>query len=210
MYAYECRNLYFQLVPETAWNKDIHKLIPNWNEITKHVRSCGRCVICREETDELNTHKEWLYDDTNHIQRIFRVAPVCKACYNAIHISRACTNGTLNTALEQYMKVNGVTIDEAYADIEEARQVWIERSTFEWRLDEEQIRKRITEQTGISCDLDEPVNGRYYADVSYLDKDFAKQLGARWDAERNLWYFSSETERRRWLDSRIMRRKAKS
>ncbi|MBP5292440.1 MAG: hypothetical protein J6Y90_07470 [Lachnospiraceae bacterium] len=198
MYGYECRTLNFQLVPEKAWSKNLRSLIPNWHEVSFHVRMGGECSVCGKMTGELEAHEIWDYDDKTHEQTLRKIVPVCPDCHNAIRVEHACQTGTFNEALEQYMKVNGIDIDEAYSDLEEARKVWQERSLHEWKLDEEKLKEKVTALTGISCEIDKPINGRYYANVPYELKDTAKEMGAKWDNLRKMWYFASQKTRSAW------------
>jgi hypothetical protein len=42
-------------------------------------------------------------------------------------------------------------------------------------------------------------NKRYYEHVLYKEKDLAKKMGARWDAELKKWYFINQVDRYNFL-----------
>ena len=123
---------------------------------------------------------------------------MCKECHNAIHIGHANVTGKTEEAIAQYKKVNQLTDAEIDRDYDEAANVWLMRSEYAWRIDEEQIKRRVYEQTGIECDM--KVDERYYANISYFEKDKAKRYGARWDGQRKMWYFTSAEAMEEWCN----------
>ncbi len=201
MFGYEKRKLSFQLVPSTSWYSNVRSIFPAaWNQISKEVRKEGRCEICGTQTDisRLEAHEVWAYDDNTHVQTLSRIVSVCKACHTTMHIGLAQVKGFYEEAMEQYVKVNGVSPETADKEVDQAFAVWMNRSQHDWEIDKEQVRQQIFSQTGISIKEDVPTDGRYYANVSYHDKDEAKKYGARWDPERKSWYFPDKESIHRW------------
>lgn len=199
-YKYEQRKLSFQLVPQTAWYTNLRSILPNWSEISNAVRQSDKCECCGKNFDpkELEAHEVWEYDDEKHTQSLKNIIAVCKNCHNTIHIGHASVVGKAAEGLKWYMKVNNISKAEAAEDIKEAFEVWEERSQYDWDLDEEELKTKVQNLLGISCDFEAPIDGKYYANVSYEEKELAKELGAKWDFTRKLWYFNNKEARETW------------
>ena len=198
MYDYEKRKLTFQLVPSTCWYTNLRSILPNWSEISYNIRLKNQCDICGTKSDTFDAHEVWKYDDIAHIQSLDKIICVCKNCHNVIHFGHTQIEGDSELAYEWYKKINNLTDEQADKDIGEAFTVWEYRSKFNWKLNKVELFNRVEELTGISCNIDMPINGRYYAKVAYKDKDNAKKLGAKWDNNRKLWYFLNEDARNKW------------
>ena len=151
MFKYEMRKLQFQLVPQSAWYKNLRSLLLNWDDISKYVRRPGKCSICGENTPYLDAHEVWSYDDANGSQKLKEIIPVCKQCHNAIHIGHANVTGKGDEALMHYMLINEISTKEAKADLDDAFFVWERRSAHDWHIDTEQISEAVKRQTGIDA-----------------------------------------------------------
>lgn len=200
MYNYEKRKLNFQLVPSTSWYTNLRSILPNWSEISNKVRQLGKCEICGTEYDikDLEAHEVWEYDDNTHKQSLGKIICVCKECHNTIHIGHAQVIHKEKEALAHYQKINGLDKNETLLDEAEAFAIWSERSEYQWTVDEKQLKARVKSQLGIECDFDSAIDGKFYAFVTYEDKDKAKELGAKWDAFRRMWYFNDKESRDNW------------
>ena len=200
MYGYEKRKLSFQLVPSTCWYINLRSIIPNWTEISNKIRQSNKCDICGSQLGPFDAHEVWKYNDSIHIQTLDKIICVCKNCHNTIHIGHAQLEGTAEQAYNWYKNVNNVSDEQLEEDLIEAFDIWDFRSNFNWVLDKNGLIERTEQITGISCNIDTPVNNRYYANVQYSDKEIAKQYGARWDNIRKLWYFLSEEARNKYIN----------
>ena len=200
MKTYEDRKLSFQLIPRTAWYSNLRDFLPNWKEISDKVRSIGRCEICGEEYDskDLEAHEVWQFDDKTHKQILKRIDCACYKCHTAIHIGLAGVKGKEKVALYHYKKVNELSDIEVREDEELAFEVWGLRSMVDWTIDNQQVIDTINNQLQIDSDFKKAINNRFYAKVDYKDKDEAKSMGAKWDADRKMWYFLSEDKRKLW------------
>lgn len=199
-YVYETRKLSFQLVPQTSWYSNLRSLLPSWSEVSNYIRKDCICSICgsKKPMNELHAHEVWYYDDVTHTQHLKYIICVCENCHNSIHIGHSNVEGIGDKALQHYIKINNLTKEQADRDYKEAFRIWSIRSKFKWTLNESELYSKVKELTGINCDLTNPINGRFYANVPYSDKDNAKKFGARWDGERKMWYFMSEEARKNW------------
>ena len=199
MYEYETRKLSFQLVPSTCWYTNLRSILPNWSEISFRVRLNHTCEICGDRLGPFDAHEVWDYDDISHVQSLNKIICVCKNCHNVIHIGHTQIEGDIAKAYDWYKSVNNLTDDQIDKDIKEAFTIWELRSKYNWKLYKDELIRRTEELTGISCDIESPVNGRYYANVSYSEKDIAKLYGAKWDNKRKMWYFLSKTDRKNYM-----------
>ena len=68
MYRYEQRKLNIQLIPQTSWYKNLRSILPNWKDVSEHIRNTQTvCQICGSN-DCLHAHEVWEYDDEKHEQ----------------------------------------------------------------------------------------------------------------------------------------------
>lgn len=203
MYSYETRKLNIQLVPKTAWYTNLRSVLLNWGSISAKVRSKGKCDICGKEfpVSQLDAHEVWEYDDKTHTQSLNNIICVCRDCHNAVHFGHAQVVGTDEEALEQYMAVNHLPLEEAEEDISEAFDVWRKRSEHEWHFNDD-LFKKVKDITGTRpIEYSErPVNGRCYDKVPFEEKELAKKFGAKFDWENKLWYFRTDKERNRFRE----------
>lgn len=197
---YETRKLTLQLVPSSCWYSNLRSILPNWSEVSYKVRQKCKCEICgaEDEISNFDAHEVWKYDDKNFIQSLDSIICVCKMCHSVIHFGHTQVMGDSDLAFEWYRKVNHLSEDEALIDIKTAFKHWELRSCVDWFLDEKQLITKVEQLTNVSCDIEKPINGRYYADISYYDKDEAKTYGAKWDNDKRLWYFLSKEQRDKW------------
>ncbi|MDE5738465.1 MAG: hypothetical protein K2H93_08880 [Oscillospiraceae bacterium] len=203
-YSYEQRKLSFQLVPETVWGSNLRLLLANWNEISRIVRSTGKCAICGMMTKQLHAHEVWCYDDENHVQILDNIIAVCKNCHNAIHIGYANVQGKGQEALVWYAKINKISIAITLQEEKEAFKIWRERSCFAWQKEKNLLEKikKITGIAGLVFDSLKPINGKYYLRVPFEEKDEAKKYGAKWDAVKKMWYYVNPNDKekfQKWL-----------
>ncbi len=129
-----------ELVPKTAWYSNVRSNVPRseWDVIRKKVYAAAGhvCEICGDvgKKHPVECHEVWEYDDVTHIQKLARMVALCPACHSVKHLGRARIVGIYHIALQQLMKVNGWT----YQDAEEyAAGVFIEykeRSKHNWKL----------------------------------------------------------------------------
>jgi 5-methylcytosine-specific restriction endonuclease McrA len=79
-----------ELVPKTAWNKSLSKLLPRkvWNGIRENViRDNGKkCQICDEIEGTMSLHEIWSYDDLKHVQKLNGFILLCSLCHHVKHI----------------------------------------------------------------------------------------------------------------------------
>ncbi|MBR3517809.1 MAG: hypothetical protein IKM88_03225 [Lachnospiraceae bacterium] len=194
----EQRKLNIQMLPKSAWQTSLQKILPNWSEVSEKICSAhNTCQVCGN-TGHLGAQEIWAFDDDTHTQSLKTVLCICDACHRSVTYKHSVILGRGKEALDHYAEVNGLTQDEAKDDLKRLSHLQEIRSRYEWRLDKEAVFQKIRELTGVDCHITASVNGRFYANIPYNEKDFAKKYGAKWDPDRKMWYFATEEERTRW------------
>lgn len=133
--------LTIELVPRTCWFSNVRKQVSTqaWDRIRRQVyeRAGRRCEVCggRGSAHPVDCHEVWEYDDVASLQYLVRMVALCPACHEVKHIGFAGTQGRGKLAEAHLAEVNGWTPEAAKRYVEEAFDVWRERSKREWSLD---------------------------------------------------------------------------
>ena len=140
------RKLSFGIIPDGCWKVNLHELLPEsaWNFIKKDVKShaAGKCEICGKNTDRLDAHEVWSFDEKRCVQKLENIIAVCRDCHDSIHINRSYLVGRGEKAEDNYMKVNGVSYAEMKADLKAANEKNTERNAVsEWKLNLSYLKK---------------------------------------------------------------------
>jgi hypothetical protein len=131
-----------ELVPKTAWNQSLAKLLPRsvWNTIREGIieEHGKRCRICGEEEGTMNLHEMWEYNDVNHIQKLGGFILLCSMCHHVKHIGLAgilANQGKLdyNEVIKHFCKVNNCSEKEFEEHVDNAFKIWRERSQHQWK-----------------------------------------------------------------------------
>jgi hypothetical protein len=133
-----------ELVPETAWNKSLAKLLPRsvWSGIKEGIikKDGLKCKICGEMEGTMNLHEIWNYDDVRHIQKLDGFILLCTMCHHVKHIGLAgilSKQGKLdyNKLVQHFCSVNGCTTEEFKSHVKDAFAIWRKRSQYAWKQD---------------------------------------------------------------------------
>lgn len=140
--------LNFELVPDSCWYSNLRSILSpaQWEAVRKdaYARANGKCEICGAETERLEAHERWAYDEENAVQKLETVTAICKNCHEAIHIGRTELMGRGRQAEEHYMKVNGCSYAEMRKALGEANADHRRRNRVpEWKLDLSYLKKFI-------------------------------------------------------------------
>lgn len=139
--------LKIELVPETAWYSNLRNKIPKneWDKIRKQVYSNAnyKCEICANANIRLNCHEIWEYDDERYIQKLKGFIALCDNCHNIKHmgfVNVQISKGIwpkekLNDLAKHFMEVNNVNLNEFNQHVDNAFNVWKERSKYKWKTD---------------------------------------------------------------------------
>jgi hypothetical protein len=138
--------LTIELVPKTSWYNNVRALVDEsgWDRIRRQVyrQADYRCEVCggRGPEHPVECHEVWRYDDRTRMQRLVRMIALCPACHQVKHIGFASVKGKGAQARAHLGDVNGWTLEQADAYIDEAFQVWAQRSQGPWTLELEGLR----------------------------------------------------------------------
>jgi hypothetical protein len=133
--------LTIELVPQTCWFSNVRDRVSreDWDRIRKQVyeRAGHRCEVCggRGSRHPVECHEVWEYDETTGVQRLARMTALCPACHEVKHVGLAGIKGRGEIAAAHLAEVNGWTPQVTAVYIDQAFDVWIERSDRTWSLD---------------------------------------------------------------------------
>ena len=137
--------LTIELVPKTAWYTNVRSNVSKdeWDRLRRKSYALANnvCEICGDTgksqgyKHNVECHEIWDYDDANKAQTLTGLISLCPYCHKCKHPGLAQINGELNIVINQLMKVNNISKDDAEKLIDEAFNLWRERSKHEWKLD---------------------------------------------------------------------------
>ena len=133
--------LTIELVPKTAWFTNLRSLVSKeqWDKIRNQVywKAGYKCEVCGGKGRKwpVECHEIWQYDDDNNVQTLIGLIALCPSCHKVKHAGLAKIQGDEELVIEQLMKVNEMTKKEAMTYIEEAFEVWRQRSVSQWEVD---------------------------------------------------------------------------
>lgn len=130
-----------ELVPQSCWFSNVrdHVSKSTWDVLRKRTyrQANYRCQVCggRGVKHPVECHEIWHYDDENKIQKLMGLTALCPSCHQVKHIGLAGIQGKEESAKAHLAKVNGWTIEDTEAYLEEVWEVWSRRSREQWKLD---------------------------------------------------------------------------
>lgn len=132
--------LTIELVPAGSWHSNLRSIVPGrWDDLRRrcYMASEYRCEICngRGPNHPVECHERWEYDDDRHIQKLVGLIALCPACHEVKHMGLARVNGNERRAKRHLTIVNGWTSRQASQYIDEAFNLWRERSVYDWHTD---------------------------------------------------------------------------
>lgn len=103
-------------------------------------RADQRCEACgsapdRGQSQWLEAHERWEYDQVHRIQRLKRLVCLCTNCHQTTHYGFAKVKGREAEALAHLMAVNRWDRNTALRHVDAAFALWQERSRYDWTLD---------------------------------------------------------------------------
>lgn len=137
--------LTIELVPSTAWYSNVRSNVTasKWDVIRKKSYSIAnhQCEICGDigqyqgVNHNVECHEIWQYNEDDKVQKLIGLISLCPFCHKTKHAGLAQMKGEGEIVINQLMKVNKMTRQEAEDYIVTAFDVWQERSNHEWKLD---------------------------------------------------------------------------
>jgi hypothetical protein len=103
-------------------------------------RAGHRCEICGAAEDRavnrcLEAHERWAYDDATGVQTLRRLICLCSPCHLSTHLGYANVTGRSGQAIAHLRQVTGMTQSQAWDHVDDAGELWQQRSRRTWVLD---------------------------------------------------------------------------
>lgn len=127
-----------ELIPKTAWRNNLRNIVGQrtWDMIRKQCyKDAGyRCEICNGKGNKwpVECHERWEFN--NNTINLLGFIALCPSCHMVKHMGLALVNGNFEKAKSHFMKINGLSSDEADEYIEEAFKRHHEQSKEEWEM----------------------------------------------------------------------------
>ena len=95
-----------------------------------------KCEICGGQGTRypVACHEIWIYEDNDLIQKLDGLIALCPNCHEVKHIGLAEKHGRLDSAKRHLTNVNNWTNYQTEEYLSLIKQIWLERSKFEWGL----------------------------------------------------------------------------
>lgn len=133
--------LTIELVPKTSWFTNLRSILSkeNWDKLRKETyqKANYRCGICKGKGNKwpVECHEIWDYDDKNKIQKLKGLIALCPNCHMVKHMGFSLIKNKFKQACTHLMHVNKINQIQAEDIINNAFEIWKERSKYEWKLD---------------------------------------------------------------------------
>lgn len=141
MKEHQDTKLTIELVPRSAWHRNLRSMLPpsHWDKLRRdtYKRVNYKCEICGGvgPNHPIECHERWSYDDKKQVAKLTGLYGLCPACHEVKHIGLAQVKGRLPQAAEHLANVNNITPEEAISIIQDAFELWAERSEHDWDVD---------------------------------------------------------------------------
>ncbi|KKQ41912.1 MAG: hypothetical protein US60_C0027G0012 [Microgenomates group bacterium GW2011_GWC1_37_8] len=151
--------LTIELVPSSSWNQNLRSLLKPqmWENLRKEVykKYNYKCAICLQPGGlparrvSLHAHEVWKYDDENHVQKLVDLIALCSKCHAIKHIGFAGIQASVGyldyeELVKHFMKVNNCNRETFEKQQKEAYKKFEKRSKYEWSLDLQDYKDKIT------------------------------------------------------------------
>ncbi|GLZ01272.1 hypothetical protein Acsp02_85230 [Actinoplanes sp. NBRC 103695] len=114
----------------------------DWERLRRMIlgRAGHRCEVCKASPDPsakvwLEAHERWTFDPAQRVQRLGRLICLCTPCHTVTHYGLAGLRGREREAFAHLVAVTGMTEAQARKHVDDAFQLWRERSRLTWSLD---------------------------------------------------------------------------
>ncbi|MER7862745.1 DUF5710 domain-containing protein [Amycolatopsis japonica] len=136
--------LFVDLVPRSCWFTNVRYCVSerDWERLRRMLlgRAGQQCEACRRGEDRevrrwLEAHERWSFDWSTRTQKLVRLICLCSDCHRTTHYGLAQVKGQETAAFEHLRAVTGWSEQDARFHIEQAFEVWAQRSRVDWHLD---------------------------------------------------------------------------
>lgn len=136
--------LTIELVPSTSWFNNVRSNVSEeqWNVIRKKSYELAghKCEICGDvgtnqgAKHKVECHEIWDYDDNKLEQKLIGFISLCVYCHKVKHAGLSIKQGKRDVVMNQLMKVNEITEQQARKLISYAFHKHEERSKHDWKV----------------------------------------------------------------------------
>jgi len=133
--------LTIELVPRSCWFDNVRSAVSSsdWKRLRQQTaRAAGwKCQICGGKGPRwpVECHEIWHYDDDRQCQTLTGLIALCPSCHEVKHMGFSGLRGKKDEAVAHLALVNGWSLLGAFDYVDEAFDVWRERSRHAWQLD---------------------------------------------------------------------------
>jgi len=137
--------LTIELIPSSSFYNNVRSNVTKaqWDKIRKksYEKAGHKCEVCKDKgtnqgfRHNVECHEIWEYNDKAKKQTLTGMVSLCPRCHEVKHIGLAQIKGRFDLAVEQLMKVNDISLQEAHEYINSSFEVWSKRSEHDWELD---------------------------------------------------------------------------
>lgn len=134
-----------EIVPSSCWYSNVRSNVTKkeWDIIRKksYEAADNKCEICGDTgknqgyNHNVECHEIWEYNDETLTQKLVGLISLCPCCHKVKHPGLAQIKGESEIVLQQLMKVNGITEDDAKEYLVKAFDIFFKRSRHKWELD---------------------------------------------------------------------------
>ncbi|EPY7046946.1 HNH endonuclease [Klebsiella variicola] len=139
--SYYPPRLTIELVPRSCWFDNVRSAVSSsdWKRLRQQTaRTAGwKCQICGGKGPRwpVECHEIWHYDDDRQCQILTGLIALCLSCHEVKHMGFSGLRGKKDEAVAHLALVNGWSLQGAFDYVDEACDVWRERSRHAWQLD---------------------------------------------------------------------------
>jgi len=132
--------LTIELVPRSCWFDNVRSAVssPDWKRLRQQTarRAGWKCKICGGKGPRwpVECHEIWHYDDDRQCQTLTGLIALCPSCHEVKHMGFSGLRGKKDEAVAHLALVNGWSLQGAFDYVDEAFDVWRERSRHAWQL----------------------------------------------------------------------------
>ncbi|EMN8534265.1 hypothetical protein RJO27_003686 [Enterobacter hormaechei] len=130
-----------ELVPRTSWFDNVRSAVSSsdWKRLRQQTaRTAGwKCQVCGGKGLRwpVECHEIWHYDDDRQCQILTGLIALCPSCHEVKHMGFSELRGKKDEAVAHLALVNGWSLQGAFDYVDEAFNVWRERSRHARQLD---------------------------------------------------------------------------
>jgi hypothetical protein len=130
-----------ELVPRSCFYSNLRSNLSkrDWEYLRQQTIATANyhCEICGSDggSNSLECHEIWKYDDEELVQSLIGLVALCKACHRSKHMALARHKGWEDAAERHLMRVNQWDRQTLNIYLEDAFQLYEERSNKTWQLD---------------------------------------------------------------------------